>query len=145
MHRPAARMVVSSVRGPDWVRNIPGFPSCANPLPVTADVRPPPCVLTGAYGNLRQGYNAYETVLTPSTVTNLAQQTPLIVDLGPSSATNEILAQPLYVAQIPTSLTNCPSPCNMLVVVTLSSSVFAFNADTGAVIWSRTGTSSGAA
>ena len=26
----------------------------------------PPCVLTAQYGNLRQGYNNHETVLTPS-------------------------------------------------------------------------------
>jgi len=95
------------------------------------------------YATLRQGYNGYETTLTPSTVSNLTQQAPLIVDLGPLGATNEILAQPLYVTQIPTSLTNCASPCNMLVAVTLSSSVFAWNADTGALIWSRTGTTTG--
>lgn len=133
-----------------------GFATLAVPLngttlcPATPASGTPPCVLTSQYGNpsygtLRQGYNAYETVLTDSTVSNLTQQTPLIVDLGPLSATNEILAQPLYVAQISTSLTNCASPCNMPVAVTLSDSVFAWNADTGAVIWSRTGQSAGGA
>jgi hypothetical protein len=71
---------------------------------------------------------------------NLASFSPLLLDLGPLGATNEVTAQPLYVAQISRTpaLNNCPNPCNMLVVPTLNSSVFAFNADTGATIWSRT-------
>jgi len=63
---------------------------------------------------------------------------PLIVEQGPSSQTNQIEAQPLYVSQISATpaLNNCPNPCNMLVAVTLSDSVYAWNADTGTTIWS---------
>lgn len=112
----------------------------------------PPCVLTAQYGNLRQGYNGNETVLTPYKLshTGLSQPSwsPLLVDY-PSSAlqtagvgtTNGIYAQPLYVAGIQVSgNSNCGSSpsytCNMLVAVTQSGSVWAFNAGTGAVIWS---------
>jgi hypothetical protein len=63
---------------------------------------------------------------------------PLLVDSGPGGANNAIQAQPLYVSQISKTpaLNNCPNPCNMLVAVTLNDSVYAWNADTGATIWS---------
>ena len=107
----------------------------------------PPCVLTAQYGNLRQGYNNHETVLTPSKLQNsgLSQQTPLLVDYPSSTLSvgiqNAIYAQPLYVAGMHVSgNSNCGSSpnytCNMLVAVTQAGSVWAFNADSGKVIWS---------
>ena len=112
----------------------------------------PPCVLTAQYGNLRQGYNNHETVLTPSKLQisclngGVCQQTPLLVDypaasLDVGSITNAIYAQPLYVAGMQVSgNSNCGSSpnytCNMLVAVTQAGSVWAFNADSGKVIWS---------
>ena len=116
----------------------------------------PPSVLTSQYDNCRDAYNPAETILTPASVykNGLAQAPfpPLYVDYSasvlPSDApSNPIYAQPLYVAGI--SLKNittvdyaaCPS-CNMLVAVTLNDTVFAWNADTGALLWSiQTGSS----
>ena len=54
---------------------------------------------------------------------------------------NAIYAQPLYVAGMHVSgNSNCGSSpnytCNMLVAVTQAGSVWAFNADSGKVIWS---------
>lgn len=103
----------------------------------------PPCVLTAQYGNPRQGYNGYETVLTTSKVSSgLTQLTSLIVDPPPhglAASTNPVYAQPLYVAGITVNSQyqgNCSSNgCNMLVVVTLLGSIWAFNGDTGATIW----------
>jgi hypothetical protein len=75
----------------------------------------PPCVLTGQYGNLRQAYNPYETAITPSNVSNMAEVSwpplQLTGDSLPSSTLNEVFAQPLYVAGISTSLTNCTPAC----------------------------------
>jgi hypothetical protein len=103
----------------------------------------PPSILTAQYGNLRQGYNASESLLTSTclsgTVTiSQPSWSPLLVESGPSSQTNRLEAQPLYVSQISRTpaLNNCPNPCNMVVAVTLSDSVYAWNADTGATIWS---------
>lgn len=120
-----------------------------------------PNVLTAQYDNQRDGYNSQETVLTSSCLQKaptravepkLPLWSPLIVEPPPAGfTTNGILAQPLYYPAISTSLTNCNPSCNMLIVATLSGSVYAFNAgDTtssggtvgGAVVWSRSGTSS---
>ena len=105
-------------------------------------------MLTAQYGNLRQGYNAYETVLTPANVQQygLVQPSwsPLLVDYPPASlgvgTNNAIYAQPLYVAGMQVNgNSNCGSSpnwtCNMLVAVTQLGSIWAFNADTGKVIW----------
>jgi len=117
--------------------------SCASPASGN------PCVVTSQYDNGRDSWNYNETSLTPSNVNGLsvASFSPLAVDSGdlPSSApSNPIYAQPLYVAGIETSLSNCTPSCNMLLVATLNGTVFAFNASTGATVWSRQGTSSGA-
>jgi len=128
-------------------------PLSAQPCSTTT----PPCVTTSQYGNARTGYNAYETVLTSGSLesgTTLTQLSPLIVDTPPASigSTNPIYAQPLYVAGISLSpsapsasqqycnnLTiNSQPACNMLLAVTLYGSVWAYNADTGHVIFSRT-------
>lgn len=49
-------------------------------------------------------------------------------------------AQPLYVAGIHTSLTNCSPSCDMIIAATLNDTVFAWNASSGAQVWSRQGT-----
>jgi hypothetical protein len=114
----------------------------------------PPCVLTAAYGNLRQGYNGYETTLTPSKVQGGLTQpgwSPLTVDAAPSGVlgANGIYAQPLYVAGITVGSdyqSNCNNltvnqqpACNMLIAVTLTGSIWAWNADTGSTIWNDCG------
>jgi hypothetical protein len=118
----------------------------------------PPCVKTAQYDNSRNGYNGYETVLTSTSLSagsTLAQLAPLTVDTPPASigSTNPIYAQPLYVARIslnPSAPTasqqycnnlsvNGQPGCNMLLVVTLYGSVWAYNADTGHTVFSRTG------
>lgn len=141
MH-PNAPASQSQRRGGALLAAICGFFAAA---PINAQLcsgTNPPCVLTAQYGNLRQGYNGYETVLTPSKVrTGLTQLSSLIVDPPPPGLnirTNPIYAQPLYVAGITVAgqfQTNCSPTCNMLVVVTLDGSVWTFNADTGATIW----------
>ena len=116
----------------------------------------PPCVKTGQNDNARDAYNSAETVLTSVNLTNgttLTQLAPLLVDTPPAniSIANPIYAQPLYIAGISLnpnageqSLENCSNltvnsqpACNMLVVVTLYGSIWAYNADTGATIFSR--------
>ena len=118
----------------------------------------PPCLITGQSDNARDAYNPYETILTSPNLsggTSLTELAPLLVDTpapsyGPS---NPIYAQPLYVAGITLnskapaqSLENCSNltvagkpGCNMLLVGTLYDSLWAFNADTGQTIFSRTG------
>ncbi len=106
---------------------------------------------TSQYDNLRDGYNGSETVLTTGLVSGgLAQPSwsPLTVDTSvlPSGySTNPIYGQPLYVPGITiTGNSNCnpnsPYTCNMVVVGTLAGSVWAWNADTGTVLWKRIGT-----
>jgi hypothetical protein len=112
-------------------------------FPQTCASSTPPSVLTAQYGNLRQGYNSQESLLTSTCLSSgtvtLKQPvwSPLLVGSGPSGQTNRIQAQPLYVSAISTTppLANCPNPCNMLLAVTLAGSVYAWNADTGATIW----------
>lgn len=112
-------------------------------LAQTCATSTPPSVLTAQYGPQRQGYNGSESMLTSTCLTSGAvtlkqpNWSPLRVDSGPGQP-NQLEAQPLYVSQLsPASpLPNCPSPCNMLVGATLTSSVYAWNADTGATIWS---------
>jgi hypothetical protein len=110
----------------------------------------PPAVLTSQYDNARDGYNGNETVLTAGALANrtvaLCQPawSPLAIDAGPGNQTNGIWAQPLYVPGIsvasPANTATCNGggggTCNMLVSVTLGGSVFAWNADTGATLWS---------
>ncbi len=105
---------------------------------------PPPSILTAQYGNLRQGYNASESMLTSGCISGGTVSpappswAPLVVEPGVSGLNNRVQAQPLYVSQVSTTpaLNNCPNPCNMLVAPTLTDGVYAWNADTGAVIWS---------
>src|ERR1035441_9672303 len=111
-----------------------------------------PSVLTGQYDNARDAYNGNETCLY-STGSALSVSltggsfSPLLVgDPPPHSGFtgyNPIYAQPLYVPNItvqhPLQGTCTPS-CNMVVVVTAYGSIYAFNADNGYTLWSRTGT-----
>jgi hypothetical protein len=133
-----------------------GFASVQSPLnaatscPSSTPAGTPPSVLTSQYDNARDGYNGNETVLTSGALSGgteaLCQPTwsPLAIDPGPGNQTNGIWAQPLYVPGIsvasPATTANCNAsgggPCNMLVSVTLGGSVFAWNADTGATLWS---------
>jgi hypothetical protein len=135
------------------------------PLTTCADSSNPPSVWTAQYGNLRQSYNNKETLLTSGCLSNgsvtLTQPgwSPLTVDhtgLPGGATVNPVVAQPLYLAQVPASagLPNCPTveACNLLIVVTLNGSVFAFNGGdithgggtgAGQVVWQRTGTTSG--
>ncbi|HUO28505.1 MAG TPA: hypothetical protein VMU80_04765 [Bryobacteraceae bacterium] len=121
-----------------------------------------PCILSSQYGNppydnQRQSHNRYETLLTSPNLQNgtslsPAAFSPLLVEPGPGGASkpiNPVYAQPLYVAGISVAsnlaqncnnlLVNGNPACNMLLAVTLYGSVWAWNADTGAVIWNRTG------
>jgi hypothetical protein len=109
-------------------------------------------VLTSQYGNLRQSWNGNETVLTTSNVANLTQLATLAVDnpgVGQGLGSyNPIYAQPLYVAGITVHSayqSNCSNltvnnqpACNMLIAVTGYGSIWAWNADTGTTIFSRT-------
>jgi len=118
----------------------------------------PPCVTTSQYDNARDAYNPSETVLTSASLTagtTLTQLAPLLVDKPPASisAANPIYAQPLYVSAISLSpqapqasqqncanlIVNGQPACNMVLVVTLYGSVWAYNADTGTAIFSRLG------
>ena len=118
----------------------------------------PPCVLTSQYNNSRDAYNPDETVLTSfklASGTTLTELSPLLVDTPPAAygLANPIYAQPLYVAGISLSANapeasqeNCSNltvsghpGCNMVLAVTLYDSIWAYNADTGKVIFSRTG------
>lgn len=114
----------------------------------------PPYVCTSQYDNLRDGYNGNETVLTTTLVGGGLTQpswSPLTVDQDttviPSGYTsNPIYGQPLYVPGI--SLlgnsacgTSPTYTCNMIVAGTLSGSVWAWNADTGSMLWKRVGKS----
>lgn len=107
----------------------------------------PPSVLTSQYDNCRDAYNPTETALTPTSVPNLTASSLLVDngDLPLNALSNPIYAQPLYVAGA--SLANKKSvnyagcqnlsgKCNILVAVTLNDTVFAWNADTGAILWS---------
>jgi hypothetical protein len=141
----ATESLFSSPRGTLYVLFVAaiGFAITQPAAAQTCAASTPPSVLTAQYGNLRQGYNSSETTLTSTCLNNgtvtmkQPSWSPLMVDSGIGQA-NLIQAQPLYVSQITSTpaLTNCPNPCNMLVSVTLTGSVFAWNADTGATIWS---------
>ncbi|MGO4882717.1 MAG: hypothetical protein ACLP59_18145 [Bryobacteraceae bacterium] len=128
-----------------------------------------PCVLTGQYNNQRTAYNNNETALTSLTVGNsgsarlqqkmlyqvdptcsgCADDTPKITlcsGCSQAQATfNPIYAQPLYVPSIsvstPANTANCngSTTCSMLIAVTMNDTVFAWNAATGSLLWSRQG------
>ncbi len=113
-----------------------------------------PCVKTAQYNNARDGHNPLERVLTSASLSptctsgcaSLTPLPPLLVDsdeLPAGWSTNPIYAQPLYVTGVKTGLSTKPNcnlnPCNMLIAATLNDTVFAWNADTGNLLWSRQG------
>ncbi len=83
-------------------------------------------VLTGQYDVNRSGANLNETILTPANVNS--NQFGLLYTL-PVDA--DIFAQPLYVPGV----TVQGAVINVLYVTTLNDSVYAFNADTGSLLW----------
>ena len=92
-------------------------------------------VLTWHNDTARTGQNAQETLLSPSNVNSTSFGLlfpPLITD-------GEVDAQPLYV----TSLSINTVTHNVLYVATENDTVYAFDADTGASIWSQTVLGSG--
>lgn len=109
----------------------------------------PPCVLTSQYDNLRDAHNRYETLLT---ATGLSSGTvkltkpswsPLAVDTDdlPSGQTaNPIYAQPLYVSQVQVG----SAKHNLLIAVTLNTTIYAWDADNGKLLWKRKGTTGAA-
>jgi len=115
-----------------------------------------PNVFTGQYDNARDAYNGTETCLNSAAISGgsvtvaEASFSPLLVDTPPASlnggspvTTNPIYAQPLYVPGITVhnpAQGTC-SPCDMVVIATAYGSIFAYNADNGYLLWSRTGTS----
>lgn len=126
-HMPFSR---GAARGPARGR----FWPCSRPTIQCAILRkpPPPSVLTAQYGNLRQAYNASESMLTSTCISggtvSLAPPSwaPLLVEPGVSGFNNGVQAQPLYVSQITKTpaLNNCPNPCDILLAVTLTDSVY---------------------
>jgi len=122
-----------------------------------------PNVLTGQYDNQRDAYNSSENCLTSSTVgtsTPLYQLARLDVDTdnlpapaGYTYLSNPVYAQPLYVSGItvssPATPSNCndngSGKCNLVVGVTLNTTIFAWNATTWNVVWSREGGPTGKA
>ena len=123
----------------------------------------PPCALTQGYAgpmtdtafNYRQAINPYETHFTQTVLPDSGSPgaatmfLPVDVnDLVASSnpVSNPIMAQPLYVSGITVTspIQGSCSPCNMVVIVTLNGTIYAYVADgTGAgnLLWSRQGTS----
>jgi len=101
-----------------------------------------PCVLTGQYDSFRNSQNGNEVKL--GGMTNFSQFTTVgfyaldAIDVAPGKTITPIIAQPLYVTNVPVDDTTH----NMLLVSTLNDSVYAFDADTGAVLWKRVGSNS---
>lgn len=86
-----------------------------------------PDLLTQRGDNSRTGVNSNETVLTQANVgsSEFGKLTSLAVD-------GQLYAQPLYVSGYPIN----GKPTNILVTATANNSVYAFNTDTGASVWS---------
>ncbi len=87
-------------------------------------------VLTHHNGVANDGQNLAETVLTPATVnpTSFGKQFTTPLD-------GAIFAQPLYVQSINVSRGSSPGVHSVLFVVTLHDSLYALDADTGAILW----------
>lgn len=83
-------------------------------------------VLTYHYDNLRTGWNPNETVLTTSNVTPSQFGLEFSVPLDAES-----FGQPLYVPHV----TIQGAPHNIVVVATENATVYAIDADSGAVLW----------
>src|SRR6202044_685412 len=92
-------------------------------------------ILTHHYDNARTGQNTNETILTPANVSSGA-----FGKLFALTADGYVYAQPLYVPNlaIPSNGTH-----NVIFIATEHDSVYAYDADNGALLWFRTFLSSG--
>ena len=92
-------------------------------------------ILTHHYDNARTGQNTSETILTPANVSSGA-----FGKLFALTADGYVYAQPLYVPNlvIPSNGTH-----NVIFIATEHDSVYAYDADNGALLWFRTFLSSG--
>jgi hypothetical protein len=144
------RLLCSLIAAGVGLASAPASLSATTTCPTTTPAGTPPPVLTSQYDNARDGYNPNETVLTSTALSGgteaLCQPTwsPLLIEAGPGGVANGSLAQPLYVPGIslasPADVAHCndqgTGKCNMLVSVTLSGSIYAWNADAGVALWS---------
>jgi outer membrane protein assembly factor BamB len=89
-------------------------------------------VLTRSYNNSRTGANTTETIFTPSKVKSLGLKKCFSLTLTGDDC--QIEAQPLYV---PGLVMNDGIKHNVVYVCSMSDNVWAFDADTGAPIWSK--------
>lgn len=96
-------------------------------LELTIQAPPIPDVTTYHYDNARDGLNAKETVLTPGNVNSTT-----FGKLGFFTADGKVDAQPLYLAGYDIG----GAATNVLYVASEHGSLYAYNADTGAKIWS---------
>jgi hypothetical protein len=121
-----------------------------------------PCWATGSFDNHRDSHNNNEAILLSTgttavcaynTCANPVQQNAVLAvdgiltgDLPNGQLTNPVYAQPLYVPNI--KINGAPSgskcynggTCNLVVASTLNGTLFAWDADTYALIWDRQGT-----
>ena len=95
-------------------------------LALNVQTPPVPDVTTYHFDNARDGLNAQETVLTPANVTSAT-----FGKIGFFPADGKVDAQPLYLAGFDVNGT----ATNVLYMATEHGSMYAFNADTGAQIW----------
>ena len=118
-----------------------------SPLNAQADVQ------TALNGTARQAYNSQESVLVSSSMQSGAvvptQPTwsPLLIDQVVAPGTpppNGVYAQPLWAKDVSAGVPAC-NPCDMVVVAALGGGLYAFNASTGATVWSRNTQTSGGA
>lgn len=98
-------------------------------------VHPPPDVTTYHNDNLRSGQNLSETYLTPMNVTPLA-----FGRVGFMPTDGRVNAQPLYLANVPIL---GQGDHNVVYIVTEHDSVYAFDADTQALLWQATALGAG--
>lgn len=87
----------------------------------------PTDVLTQRGDNSRTGVNSHENVLTQASVGSSAFGKVMSLPVD-----GQLYAQPLYVSGYPIN----GKPTNIVVAATANNSVYAFNADTGASVWS---------
>jgi hypothetical protein len=95
--------------------------------PASLNVHDPYDVLTWHNDNARTGQNLGETFLTPDNVNSDS-----FGKIGFFPVDGKVDAQPLFVAHVSVSSRGTP---NILYVATEHDSVYAFEADTGAIIW----------
>lgn len=85
-------------------------------------------VTTRSYGNARSGWNQNETVLNPANV-----NASTFHKIGELPVDDKIEASPLYIENVSTS----SGPHDLIIVATTNATVYAFDANTNASIWSK--------